>query len=119
MNEQRIKELFNDEVFADRLLATESAEAAQALFKEKDVDVSIDELNSFREFVVNNADKIGENGELPVEVLDDVAGGFILSGVLALTALGMKAGKAKTAVSAASAVSGIVSGVVQTIFSRW
>jgi hypothetical protein len=73
MDEQRIQEVFSDEEFVQKLFSLETPEEAQAALKEKGVEVSVEELNQLRDFVIAN---VNENGELALDALDDVAGGF-------------------------------------------
>ena len=79
MNEERIKEVFSDEAFVKELFSKETPEEAQALLKEKEIDLSIDELVKLKDLVVAKlqAAESGESAELTEEELEDVAGGVI------------------------------------------
>ena len=87
MNEERIKEVFADEVFVKDFWSKETPEEAQALLAEKDIDVSVEELVKIRNIVERKlqATENGEPTELTEEELADIAGGavlWILMGVL-------------------------------------
>ena len=87
MNEERIKEVFADEVFVKEFWSKETPEEAQALLAEKDIDVSVEELVKIRNIVERKlqATENGEPTELTEEELADIAGGavlWILMGVL-------------------------------------
>jgi len=79
MNEERIKEVFADEEFIKELFSKETAEEAQALFEEKDIDISIEELVKIKDIIIAKlqAAESGESAELTEEELEDVAGGVI------------------------------------------
>ena len=74
MNDQRIQEVFSDEAFVQKLFSLETPEEAQAALKEKGVEVSVEELSHLRDFIVAN---VNEHGELSLDALDNVAGGFL------------------------------------------
>ena len=76
MNEQRIQEVFSDEAFVEKLFSLETPEEAQAALKEKNVEVSVEELKQLRDFIATDS---GENSELSLDTLDDVAGGFLIT----------------------------------------
>ena len=130
MSEQRIKELFSDETFVLELLEQETVEEAQAAFKEKDVEVSADELNKLRDHI--NA-RFSENGEMSLEALDDVAGGWqaetlsvldaTLQGALHGAIIGSKMGPKGMALGAAAvgAVSAAIAihSVTRGLNIRW
>ena len=79
MNEERIKEVFADEEFIKELFSKETAEEAQALLAEKDVDFSIEQLAKIKDIIVAKlqAAENGESAELTEEELADVAGGYL------------------------------------------
>ena len=79
MNEERIKEVFSDEEFVKELFSKETPEEAQALFVEKDIDVTIEEIVKLGEFVANKLQQIenGESAELTEDELADVSGGVV------------------------------------------
>ena len=70
MDQNRIKEVMSDEAFVKELSQLESVEEIQAVFKEKDLDFSIEELNKISEQFVSGK-------ELSFDQLDEVAGGVI------------------------------------------
>ena len=77
MNEERIKEVFADEEFVKELLSKETPEEAQALFAEKDIDISVEDLVKVKDIVVSKLQQKenGESAELTEEELTDVSGG--------------------------------------------
>ena len=79
MNEERMKEVFADEEFIKELLSKETAEEAQELLAEKDIDVSIEQLAKIKDIIVVKlqAAENGESAELTEEELADVAGGYL------------------------------------------
>ena len=87
MSETRVKEVFSDEAFVEKLFSLESPEEAQALLKEQGLELSVEELNTINEQLKA---KLEAGGELSLDNLDNVAGG----GVLATTAaiVGIAAG---------------------------
>ena len=95
MNEERIKEVFADEVFVKEFWSKETPEEAQALLAEKEIDMSIDDLVKIKGLIVKKAQAIenGESAELTEEDLADVAGGNIalLFGLMGIVFLGVAA----------------------------
>ena len=90
MNEERIKEIFADEEFVKELFSRETPEEAQALLKEKEIDLSIDELVKLKDLVVAKlqAAENSESAELTEADLEDVAGGtFGISVVIAIVGI--------------------------------
>ena len=78
MNEERMKEIFVDEAFVKELFGKETAEEAQALLAEKDIDVSVEELVKLKDIIVAKlqAAENGESVELTEEEMKDVTGGL-------------------------------------------
>ena len=78
MNE-KIKELFTNQEFVEKMLALESAQEVQDLLAENDVDFTIEEINKLHEELVKKAQQAEEgedaDGEIDDEDLEDVAGG--------------------------------------------
>lgn len=73
--EERIKELLADEAFVAKLTELETPEEVVAAFKEKDVEVSVDDITN----VKTQLEKMNESGgELSEDELEDVAGGSII-----------------------------------------
>ena len=83
-NMNKLQEVLKEEGFLEKLAQAESAEAAQAMLKEKGVDMSVEELNQMVELVqkVVNGDMTVEQleqaqtGELSEDDLESVAGGM-------------------------------------------
>ncbi|MEN1762280.1 hypothetical protein [Anoxynatronum sibiricum] len=69
--------LENEEGLVERLFMVEEAEEAQAMLKEKGLEISIQELTAFRDIL--NAYSIKGEGDLTDDELEEVAGGFISS----------------------------------------
>ncbi len=80
MDETRIKEVFSDEALVKRLLTLEEPEDVQTALKEKGLEVSMEEVLALGEYMTSYMEKLAQsgerNGELTVEQLEDVAGGF-------------------------------------------
>lgn len=74
MNEQRIKEVFSDELFMAELLQMETAEEVQAALKAKGVEFSTQDIYNIRDIVINYANL----DELSDSELEEVAGGFVM-----------------------------------------
>ena len=90
MNEERIKEVFSDEVFVKEFWSKETPEEAKAMLAEKEINMSIDELVKIKDLVVAKlqAAENGESDELTEEELGDVAGGtFGISVVIAIVGI--------------------------------
>ncbi len=97
MDREKIIELLQDKDFAKKVLVSETPENAQALLKEKGVDISVEELKLTRDFLlkVKNGEvsedqlKKMADGELELEDMSQVAGGFaplVGLGVVAIVA---------------------------------
>lgn len=89
MNEERIKEVFSDEEFVKELFSRETPEEAKALLKEKDIDVSVEDLIKLREILVAKLQKSegSEEVELGEDELEDVSGGtltFIIAVIISV-----------------------------------
>ncbi|MEN1761413.1 MULTISPECIES: Nif11-like leader peptide family RiPP precursor [Anoxynatronum] len=73
-----------DEQLVEKLMQQETPEEVQALLKENDVNLTIEEINEIREAILKMLDRMTE-GELSEEDLEEVTGGiFFAYGVLAL-----------------------------------
>ena len=94
MNTEKLKEVFSDEAFVKGLFELESAAQVQAALKEKGVEMSEDEILAVRELLIKvekgevSAEQL-ESGELPEELLEQVAGGatagnYVLGGILSV-----------------------------------
>ena len=90
MNEERIKEVFADEEFIKELFSKETAEEAQALLEEKDIDISIEELVKLKDIIIAKLQAVenGESAELTEADLENIAGGtFGISVVIAIVGI--------------------------------
>lgn len=74
-NSEKMKELFQDQAFLEELFSKESAEDAQALLKERGVEMTVEELNQFRKTLMDRME--GGGGELSEDDLENVAGGGV------------------------------------------
>ena len=89
MNMEKMKEVLSDEEFVKSLFELETPEEVQAALKEKEIELSTDEICQMRDFLsryqegtlteeekkaVELAGKYGE-GELSEEELENVSGG--------------------------------------------
>ena len=79
MNEAYIKEVFSDEAFVKSFLELETPEEVQAALKEKNIDVTEDEIIALRDNIVKLAQKAEAGEELSPEQLDEAAGGLFLT----------------------------------------
>ena len=80
MNEQRIKEIFSDEMFVKNLLSMETAEDVQAALKEKGLELSVQDIHKIRDTLMS----VSSIDELSEADLEEVAGGIAISTVLGL-----------------------------------
>ena len=71
MNEALIKDIFSDEVFVNSLLECETAEEVKTALKEKNLDLSIDDILCLQKMLAAKASE-----ELQEDELENVAGGF-------------------------------------------
>lgn len=87
MNEQKIKEIFSDEVFVNHLLDLETAEEVQAALKEKGLELSVQDIHKIRDTLINttNLDELSETE------LQEVAGGIAIAVLLGLIFGGISA----------------------------
>ena len=74
MNE-KLEQIIAEEGFAERLVACETAEEAQALFAEKGIELTLDDIKAISNGLANNFD---ESDELDEDSLDGVAGGAMI-----------------------------------------
>ena len=72
MNEALIKEVFSDKDFVESLLGLETAEDVRAALKEKDLDLSIEDIENIRKTLTAQ-----EGSELSEDEMENVAGGVI------------------------------------------
>ena len=84
MNEKHIKEVFSNEAFVKELLTLETPAQVQVALKEKDIDMTENEIIGIRDELAKLVEKAQSGEELSLEQLDDVAGGAIVA-IVALT----------------------------------
>ena len=73
MNEQKIKNVFADEEFVVSIMNMETAEEVQAALAEKEIEISVEEIEAIREKLIS------KDGELSEEDLEDVSGGVVIT----------------------------------------
>ncbi len=76
MNEQKIKEIFSDEAFVASLMEMETPEEVQKALAERDLDLSIEDIEKIREMAAS------QEGELSDEALEGVAGGSLTVAII-------------------------------------
>ena len=91
MNKEKMQEVFSDKEFVKSLFEMETAAEVQAALKEKGIDVTEQEILSIRDIIakVESGDisaKQLESGELPEEMLEQVAGGLAIGWVFLIIA---------------------------------
>ena len=105
MNEQekveKLKEVFADKAFAEKVFGLDTAEAVQGALAEKGVELSVQEIVGIRDVLVKQQES-GE--EIAPEQLKSVAGGIVISAVVGII-LGAIGATASTA-SATHTISG-------------
>ncbi len=74
-NKEKLQQLMQDEEFLKEILVLETAEEVQQAFKEKDVDISIEDLEKIKELIKKS---INEDYELTEEELKEITGGSFL-----------------------------------------
>ena len=80
---QKLKQLFSNETFVKELFALETATQVQSVLQQEGADLSIDDILAIRDILVKvergeiTPEQLqqAQNGELPEELLDKVAGG--------------------------------------------
>ena len=96
MNMDKLKEVFADEAFVEGLLQLESAAEVQEALKEKDIEMTEDDIISLRDIMVKvesgevSEEQLeswaaqAEEGEIPEEMLELVSGGIVISTAAAI-----------------------------------
>ena len=107
MNQEKLKEVFSDEVFVEALTQMKTVEDVHGALKKKGLDFSTEEVKGVMEKL-----RTAKNGELADEQLAGVAGG---EGMSANAIFVVVAPIVKSVAS--GAVSGAVSGVVGSVIS--
>ena len=77
MNVERIKEVFSDKAFVEELISIHEPEKIQALLESKDIEMSIAEIEKFKDAVIKKLEDPDADLELSDEDLEDVAGGCL------------------------------------------
>ena len=80
---EKAKVALEDKAFVEKLLELEDPEAVQALYAEKGVDLTLDEVKLMGKLIAEQ----GEQDELTVDDLEDVAGGIAITTVTAIIGL--------------------------------
>ena len=98
MNEERIKEIFNDEEFVKELLSLDAAEEIQALLKTKGIELDLDQIEKAKAFIAKKLALVEAGDELSDDDLDEVSGGFAITTLGVVSALISAAGVAASMV---------------------
>lgn len=127
MNMDKLKEVFADEAFVEGLLQLESAAEVQEALKEKDIEMTEDDIISLRDIMVKvesgevSEEQLeswaaqAEEGEIPEKMLELVSGGVITITALLLGALVTTLKMAAVGVGAA----GVTVGASYAVRNRW
>ena len=127
MNMDKLKEVFADEAFVEGLLQLESAAEVQEALKEKDIEMTEDDIISLRDIMVKvesgevSEEQLeswaaqAEEGEIPEEMLELVSGGVITITALLLGCLVTTLKMAAVGVGAA----GVTVGASYAVRNRW
>ena len=127
MNMDKLKEVFADEAFVEGLLQLESAAEVQEALKEKDIEMTEDDIISLRDIMVKvesgevSEEQLeswaaqAEEGEIPEEMLELVSGGVITITALLLGTLVTTLKMAAVGVGAA----GVTVGASYAVRNRW
>ena len=84
MNKEKLQEVFSDEAFVKSLFELDTAAEVQAALQAKGVELTEEQILGIRDLLGKVADgEISveqlESGELPEELLEQVAGGVVLT----------------------------------------
>ena len=127
MNMDKLKEVFADEAFVEGLLQLESAAEVQEALKEKDIEMTEDDIISLRDIMVKvESGEVSEEqmeswaaqaeeGEIPEKMLELVSGGVITITALLLGTLVTTLKMAAVGVGAA----GVTVGASYAVRNRW
>ncbi len=74
----KIKEIFADKDFVEKILAMETAEEVQAAIKAQGVELTIEEIEATKAELVNQLEN-KDSDEVSDEQLENVAGGFAVT----------------------------------------
>lgn len=92
--EKKLKEIFSDQAFVDKLVEMESAEAVRDALQEEGVEYSVEEIEMIREQLIQKSES---GDELKKDQLKEVAGGVAVAAVIfgVAAAVGAIAGSAR------------------------
>lgn len=74
-SEETIRQVFSDEAFVKTLFALETPEEVQSALKEKNIELSIEEILKIRDLLLNTTEN---GGILSDEDLQQVSGGLVV-----------------------------------------
>lgn len=126
MNMEKMKEAFSDEAFVKSLFELETATEVQTALQKKGIDLTEEEILAVRELLIKleggeiTAEQLeslarrSEDGELSDEALEQVAGGFVVTSMAALTAWFVGSVVVGTAVATGTGV-----GITFAVRQRW
>ena len=84
ISEETIREVFSDEDFVKTLFALETPEEVQSALKEKNIELSIEEILKVRDLLLKTT---GNSGILSDEDLQEVSGGAIITAIAGVVLL--------------------------------
>ena len=131
MNIEKMKAVFADEVFVKNLFELETAAEVQAALKEKDVELSEEEILGIRDLLAKMESgeisaeqaeqwsKQAESGELPDEVLEQVAGGEIIIMAAVTITIGTILKWIGIGAAVGAAAGGVAAGAIDAVERRW
>lgn len=79
VNKKHVEEVFSDKAFVELLLEKETPEEVQAALKEKNIEISEQEILTIRDRLNS-----GNSDELSLNELEDVSGGIAITLLVAL-----------------------------------
>ncbi len=81
-NNQKFIDLINDKTFLEKIVGLDTIEEVQSAFNERNIDISIEELQAFKKLILQIKDF---KGELTEEELEKACGGSLAAIFLAGT----------------------------------
>ena len=131
MNVEKMKEVFADEAFVKSLFELDSAAEVQAALKEKGIEMTEDEILGIRDLLAKMESgeisaeqaeqwsKQAESGELPDEVLEQVAGGEIIIMAAVTITIGTILKWIGIGAAVGAAAGGVAAGAIDAVERRW
>ena len=131
MNMEKMKEVFSDEAFVKSLFELDSAAEVQAALKEKGIEMTEDEILGIRDLLAKMESgeisaeqaeqwsKQAESGELPDEVLEQVAGGEIIIMAAVTITIGTILKWIGIGAAVGAAAGGVAAGAIDAVERRW